>query len=409
MIGGRAERAREWFRPGPIGVSSRSGGMTSAIAYYLTRAGIGQSTIVHVGGDADRRPVPSRGHGALRARPGDARGRGMFGEIGTTQEERVADLIERGRFTKPLIAYIGGKAAKSGTRFSHAGAIVEGTRGLLRDQGERLQAGRRPCRRGDLRHPQGGGRNRTELRASQGRTDMSDEKWKTAITDVQPNNVLLRGYPIDELMGRISFAQAIYLVLTGELPSPEVGKLLDAIFVSSIDHGAEPAVRPDRADGRLDRARAQRRRRPRACWPSAAPRRGRRRGPARSSWRSPAGPTGQERSAEGGRPADPRGDEGQGRAGLGLRPPHPHQGPADGEALRPGRGARTWPAGTSRIARRSRSCSPSSRTSPCRSTSTAPSPPCSATSASRPRSGTPSSSSPACPGSSPTSTRRRRG
>ena len=49
---GRAERAREWFRPGPVGVTSRSGGMTSAISYYLTEAGIGQSTIVHVGGDA---------------------------------------------------------------------------------------------------------------------------------------------------------------------------------------------------------------------------------------------------------------------------------------------------------------------------------------------------------------------
>jgi len=41
MIGGRAERAREWFRPGPIGVASRSGGMTSAISYYLTEAGVG--------------------------------------------------------------------------------------------------------------------------------------------------------------------------------------------------------------------------------------------------------------------------------------------------------------------------------------------------------------------------------
>ena len=50
----------------------------------------------------------------------------------------------------------------------------------------------------------------------------------------------MRGYPVDDLMGRISFAQAIYLVLKGELPSPEVGKLLDAIFVSSVDHGASP-------------------------------------------------------------------------------------------------------------------------------------------------------------------------
>ncbi len=69
---------------------------------------------------------------------------------------------------------------------------------------------------------------------------MSELHWKTAITDVQPNKVSLRGYPIDKLMGEISFSQVIYLVLKGELPSPEKGKLIDAIFVSSVDHGASP-------------------------------------------------------------------------------------------------------------------------------------------------------------------------
>jgi citrate synthase len=69
---------------------------------------------------------------------------------------------------------------------------------------------------------------------------MSELHWKTAITDVQPNRVSLRGYPIDKLMGEISFSQVIYLVLKGELPSPEKGKLIDAIFVSSVDHGASP-------------------------------------------------------------------------------------------------------------------------------------------------------------------------
>jgi len=69
---------------------------------------------------------------------------------------------------------------------------------------------------------------------------MSELHWKTAITEVLPNKVCLRGYPIDELMGKISFAQAIYLVLKGEFPSHEVGKLVDAIFVSSVDHGASP-------------------------------------------------------------------------------------------------------------------------------------------------------------------------
>jgi len=128
MIGGRAERAREWFRPGNIGVTSRSGGMTSAISYYLTEAGFGQSTIVHVGGDA----VVGLSHPEVMSLFQEDEQTDlivMFGEIGTTQEERVADLIEAGTLTKPVVAYIGGKAAKSGTRFSHAGAIVEGTRG----------------------------------------------------------------------------------------------------------------------------------------------------------------------------------------------------------------------------------------------------------------------------------------
>jgi citrate synthase len=69
---------------------------------------------------------------------------------------------------------------------------------------------------------------------------MSDLHWKTGITDVEPNKVKVRGYPVDELIGKISFSEAIYLVLKGELPSPEVGKLIDAILVSSVDHGAGP-------------------------------------------------------------------------------------------------------------------------------------------------------------------------
>lgn len=69
---------------------------------------------------------------------------------------------------------------------------------------------------------------------------MSEEKWMTAITDIRPNQIMTRGYLIDELMGTLTFSQAIFLVLKGELPSPEAGRLLDAIFVSSIDHGASP-------------------------------------------------------------------------------------------------------------------------------------------------------------------------
>jgi succinyl-CoA synthetase alpha subunit len=138
MIGGRAESARDWFKPGAVGVTSRSGGITSAISYYLGRSGIGQSTIIHVGGDAVV-GTPHPDVVELFEEDEDTQAVVMFGEIGTSQEERVADLIEEGRFTKPLIAFVGGAAAKSGTRFSHAGAIIEGGRGTHEGKVKRLR------------------------------------------------------------------------------------------------------------------------------------------------------------------------------------------------------------------------------------------------------------------------------
>lgn len=69
---------------------------------------------------------------------------------------------------------------------------------------------------------------------------MSELHWKQSITDIEPNKVSLRGYPIDELMGNIGFSEGVYLALKGKLPSPEAAKVIDAILVSSIDHGATP-------------------------------------------------------------------------------------------------------------------------------------------------------------------------
>jgi citrate synthase len=69
---------------------------------------------------------------------------------------------------------------------------------------------------------------------------MTASTWKTAITYIAPNEVRLRGYRIDELMGRIDFGQALYLLLRGELPDEKVGRLMTAILVSSIDHGPTP-------------------------------------------------------------------------------------------------------------------------------------------------------------------------
>lgn len=137
MIGGRAAAAKDWFKKGHVGVTSRSGGITSSIAYYLSKNGIGLSSIVHVGGDV-LVGTPHPDVVRLFEKDPETKAVVMFGEIGGTQEEQVADLIETGKFTKPLIAYIGGAAAKSGTRFSHAGAIVEGNRGTHASKVQRL-------------------------------------------------------------------------------------------------------------------------------------------------------------------------------------------------------------------------------------------------------------------------------
>jgi len=64
--------------------------------------------------------------------------------------------------------------------------------------------------------------------------------WRTAVTCIEPNKILIRGYAVDELMGRLSFDEAVYLILRGELPSRDIGKLFGAVLVSSIDHGVTP-------------------------------------------------------------------------------------------------------------------------------------------------------------------------
>jgi citrate synthase len=73
-----------------------------------------------------------------------------------------------------------------------------------------------------------------------GRPDGARERWPTALTFIEPNRLLVRGYRLDEMMGRLNFGEAIYLLLTGDLPSPSIGRLVDAMLVSFIDHGATP-------------------------------------------------------------------------------------------------------------------------------------------------------------------------
>ena len=214
--------------------------MASSTGYYLGQAGVRISTIVHIGGDA---VIGIRLPDAALMFEADPLTEAIviFGEIGSSQEEELAQLIAAGKITKPVIAYIGGKAAREGTRFSHAGAIIEGGRGThagkvkaLREAGGTVvdAFGELPNAVVEI------------LGKMKGESLMSeaDKKavWNTAITRVEPNKVAVRGYDIADLMGRVSFGAAVYLIVTGELPSQAVARLMDAILVSSIDHGATP-------------------------------------------------------------------------------------------------------------------------------------------------------------------------
>lgn len=135
------------FRPGPVGVVSRSGGMGAEISLALTRAGIGQSTYVAIGGDlligTDFVDILE-----LFEKDPETKCVVMFGEPGTAREERAAEFIARGGFTKPLVAMIPGEFLETmGTPAptSHTGALIErgvgapsGKKRLLREAGARV-------------------------------------------------------------------------------------------------------------------------------------------------------------------------------------------------------------------------------------------------------------------------------
>jgi succinyl-CoA synthetase alpha subunit len=139
-IGGPAENTRKAYTAGPVGVMSRSGGMTTEIANTLTAAGLGQSTAVSIGGDAIIGTSYAELMPLFEADP-QTKAIAIYSEPGGRMEAELAEWVTAHRSRLPIVAFMAGRFMDEmpGMRFGHAGTIVEGKADTTADKIERMR------------------------------------------------------------------------------------------------------------------------------------------------------------------------------------------------------------------------------------------------------------------------------
>ncbi len=128
----------EVYRPGNVGLISRSGTLTNEISSHIVGAGYGISSLIGCGGDSvpgtrftDLLPLFAEDIGTEAVV--------IVGEIGGSMEEDVAEYVTKTNYAKPVLAYIAGRTAPTGKRMGHAGAIISRGKGTVRGKSEALQ------------------------------------------------------------------------------------------------------------------------------------------------------------------------------------------------------------------------------------------------------------------------------